>query len=96
MKKWFYNDYTDYYIVEIINKNVCGEVISTYYGIKYKICRFGIKYYTYWEDGYAESTYWDNLKENLIKLYKSKISSTITNIIKEDICNSNLPLNKSL
>lgn len=94
-KKWFYTDYTDYYIVEIINKNICGEIISTCYSIKYKKCRFGIKYYTNWEY-YNDYSYWDNSKENLIKLYKSNISSTITNIIKEDICNTNLPLNKNL
>jgi len=97
-KKWFYNDYTDYYIVEKMNKNVCGETISTYYSIKYKKCRFGIKYYTYW-GFYNDYTYTDSSKENLIKNYKQVISSTVTNIIKENICENcinSLNITKSL
>ena len=101
-KKWFYNDYNDYYIVEEINKNVCGKEISTYYKLKYKKCRFGIKYYSYFKEhiwGMGDSyysTYCLKDKQELIDKYKGCVVFKQVNIIKENICESILPLNKSL
>lgn len=99
MSKRLYNDYNDFYVEEEIKKNICNEVISTTYYVKFaRYNLFGMKSYKYFRlriygyYGYSDCIQHYKTKEDAVKKYSEYVKNIVTDkkitkhVVDQSIC----------